>query len=129
MVRGQPLSPNPARSRGSLAARLARAVALLLLLVQTLVVPAHRHAAADPSAHAAGLTVAAPVKHRPDQPADCPVCREVAHAGQYLTPGDVQLAPTAAATLTPNAAMLTKLGTIGRSHSWRSRAPPVFGLS
>lgn len=129
MVRGQSLSSSPARSRGSFAARVARAFALLLLLVQAMVVPAHRHAAAAPSVATAGLTVAAPVKQRPDQPADCPVCREVAHAGQYLTPGDVQVAPTAASTLTPSTPTLTKLATIGHSHSWRSRAPPVFGLS
>lgn len=103
-------------------------LALLLLLLQALVVPAHRHAGGTPSA-ASGAAIAAPVKQSPDHPADCPVCREVAHAGQYLTPGDVVLPVAATGTLVPAASALARVVATAASHSWRSRAPPVFGLS
>lgn len=98
-------------------------IALLLLLLQALVVPAHRHAAGPVAT--TGATIAAPVKPSPDHPAECPVCREVAHAGQYLTPGDVLLPVLPTSTLTHVVATLAEAVGEARSHSWRSRAPPV----
>lgn len=109
-------------------ARIARTIALLLLLLQAMVVPAHRHDDSRPTV-AATSVAAAPERHRPALPADCPVCREVAHAGPLLTPGQVHLpSPSATHAL---AAVVTSMALRGaeRSHSWRSRAPPVVGLS
>lgn len=128
MVARQPFA-SFASSPRHCAARWSRSLALLLLLVQALVVPAHRHAGPVPSIAAAGSHVAAPAKSRPDHPAECPVCREVAHAGQYLTPGEVRLPMAPAGTLAPVVAALASLDTDARSHAWRSRAPPVFRQS
>lgn len=108
------------------AARLSHALALLLLAWQAVVVQAHVHVrpvATPPSASVGPAASTAP--QRPDNPVDCPVCREVAHAGQYLSPGPVLLqAPVSVASWRADA-MLTSLSFVRHSHSWRSRAPPL----
>lgn len=110
-------------------ARLVRAVALLLLAGQAIVVQAHQHA---PGTSLRAVAVAAPVAlqsmpgpPRPDDPLSCPVCREIAHAAAYLTPGPVTLAvPTTTGHWSPSAILPTR--SAGRpSHSWQSRAPPI----
>ena len=126
--RRQPVVTTAAVRGGSAVARLARAIALLLFGWQALVVPAHRHVASAPTVASAKVSVA-PLRHRPDQPADCPVCREVAHGGQYLSPADARLTAPVAVAFQPAAATLALLRGEGRSHAWRSRAPPVLGLT
>ena len=118
-----------AAARGSAAARLARSVALLLLLIQALVVPAHRHASVAPSVAAAHATLVTPTKGRTDHPADCPICREVAHSGQYLTPDGLAFAEVATPGMAPAALTLASVEATTRSHAWRSRAPPVSAFS
>ena len=109
-------------------ARLIRSVALLLFAGQAIVAQAHVHA---PARWVAATVVQAtatstPSSQRPDDPLTCPVCREIAHAGAYLTPGPVTLsAPTVADHWSPVAVEPTPYA--GRpSHSWQSRAPPIL---
>ena len=123
--RRQPAVSTAAARRRSAVARLARTIALLLLGWQALVVPAHPHAEAALSVAVAKVT-ATPVSHRPDQPADCPVCREVAHGGPYFSPTAVQLSVPLAVAFHPATTSLTLLRGNERSHAWRSRAPPVL---
>ena len=107
-------------------ARLIRAVALLLFVGQAIVVQAHVHTPAPwavATVSSAGAT-STPAPIRRDDPLNCPVCREVAHAGAYLTPGPVALAiPTTTGHWSP-VAVLPTLQTVRPSHSWQSRAPP-----
>jgi hypothetical protein len=62
----------------------------------------------------------------PDQPADCPICNEIAHSSVYLLPTLIAFAVTALASTwiaqgTPTIAVVHT-----RSHGWHSRAPPLL---
>ncbi|MEI9929951.1 MAG: DUF2946 family protein [Rhizomicrobium sp.] len=68
--------------------------------------------------------------HQPDKfpangdPANCPICQEIAHSGQFVTPSmAVLFVPTAAIsiiTLVSDIAVIPER----TSHTWQSRAPP-----
>lgn len=106
-------------------------LALLLFAFswQSFVAQTHRHW--EPSAAAAGISADsgaawAKAGRQPpsDQPSDCPICREVAHAGAYLLPPPVALdIPMPAASWRAVAALLSP-ALVRRTHGWRSRAPP-----
>ncbi|MEO6214753.1 MAG: hypothetical protein ABIO86_01875 [Sphingomonas sp.] len=112
------------------ARRLAIALAMLLaILWQSFVTQTHIHANPDIYATAISDSAGAPVRLKAgeapsDLPATCPICREVAHAGSYLSPTAVALQPPVpvdlwrAATPTPSPTRRQ------RSHAWQSRAPP-----
>lgn len=105
--------------------RAARVAALVLLAWQAVVAQAHVHFADRPVASfvaAGGQTARA--GHRPDTPLPCPVCREVAHAGQYLSPDVPLVGPPAVIAPVLARASLPMFGRGSRSHAWRSRAPP-----
>ena len=107
-------------------ARLIRAVALLLFAGQAIVVQAHMHAPtrwAVATVGEAGAT-SIPAPTRRDDPLTCPVCREVAHAGAYLTPGPIALAVRTTTDHWSPVAVLPTPHTGRPSHSWQSRAPP-----
>ena len=57
-------------------------------------------------------------------PANCPICQEIAHTGQFVTPSAaVLLLPTAAVsviTLVADSVVVPERA----SHAWQSRAPP-----
>ena len=113
----------------TVAARLSRAVALLLFSWQAIIVQAHLHV--RPAAASASMSVAAvssPAPQRPDSPSECPVCREVAHAGQYLSPGPVLVTPPATVAQWRALPTLSIVLRNERSHAWRSRAPPMLHL-
>ena len=57
-------------------------------------------------------------------PANCPICQEIAHAGQFVTPSAaVLLLPTAAISIVALATEIIVVP-LRASHTWRSRAPP-----
>jgi hypothetical protein len=69
-------------------------------------------------------------KHAPDKfpangdPANCPICQEVLHNGQFVTPSAAALLPP---TFTVSVvSIVTTVPIVARaiSHGWRSRAPP-----
>lgn len=110
----------------TVAARLLRTLALALLAWQAVVAQAHGHlGAVGGAAVVSTLAAHSTAPDRPDSPYDCPVCREVAHAGQYLSPGPILFAPPVAATFTVAALTLPIQPRAPPSHAWRSRAPPV----
>lgn len=103
-------------------------VLLVALIWQSLILPAHLHRP-PPGTAAATLRLgnAAPSLERVrpyDDPAACPICRLIAHAGHYLSP-----APTA---LTIPFDFLRALGIAPflvwpshhRPHGWQGRGPP-----
>lgn len=119
--------------RGS-SARLIRALALLLLAWQAVLTQSHFHVTGEPigGARTIAASTGAPPSarlssspHRSDDPVDCPVCREIAHAGHYLTPAPVLVDRPAGMAPWLAATALTVARGLERSHSWRSRAPPV----
>jgi hypothetical protein len=105
------------------------AVSLFLMLafgLQSYITQTHIHLA--PGAIAAGIS--ADKHQQPDKfpangdPANCPICQEILHTGQFVTPSAaVLLLPSIAVSIVrivvdiPAAAQ-------SASHGWRSRAPP-----
>jgi hypothetical protein len=103
--------------------------ALFAILFQSFIVQAHAHARHDmaPIAHSVETHAKAGTADGSTQPdeSDCPICWEMAHSGVFVLPGDpVFLAPETSAiwvaALLPSASVRN-----GRSHAWRSRAPPL----
>lgn len=73
------------------------------------------------SAHAA----LKPLHRAPaDNPATCPLCRDLAQAGHYLTPVAILLDPPAASLVWLGALLLAAWHARSRSHAWLSRGPP-----
>jgi len=109
------------------------ALALLLVLAaflgQSIVTQSHVHFADESVQVAAAATShgqsATTSKHRRgESPADCPLCRELALSGHYLMPAPVVLPELLALTVGLFLLPVMALAWRGRSHSWRSRAPP-----
>lgn len=113
-------------------------VTLLAFSVQTYLTQTHIHMASE-SRSALTLETAAAVtkaltgapatpkdKYPPNEdPANCPLCQELIHSGQFVT-------PAAAAILLPSLAvsvidLVVSAPTLTRAvtHTWRGRAPPL----
>jgi hypothetical protein len=110
-----------------LLSRLAMLFMLVAFTVQGLAVQIHLHGdpltALDHVTHISAPST--PSSQDPYDPANCPLCQELLHAGVYVTPvvndfivvlNAVAFAPVFA--LVPHAAT-------ERQHSWQSRAPPA----
>jgi hypothetical protein len=60
-----------------------------------------------------------------DDPANCPTCQQILHAGQFVAPAWLVpfLLVVAVSTIEITTAVLPHYDTV--SHSWRSRGPPL----
>ena len=59
-----------------------------------------------------------------DDPANCPICQEILHAGQFVTPqAVVLLLPTESVSFVPISLAIAVFSE-AVSHSWQGRAPP-----
>jgi hypothetical protein len=107
---------------------LVTAFALLTFALQSYVTQTHIHLA--PGSFASYSELGAAKKQLPDKfpaqddPANCPICQEILHSGQFVT-------PTAAATLLPSLSVSIIAIVIhivvapeATSHTWQSRGPP-----
>lgn len=99
---------------------------LLAFAVQGSAVQIHIHGdpltAADQITHASAPTV--PGAQDPYDPANCPLCQEILHAGVYVAPGSASLAVVLnAVAVSPVFAILAHANA-DRQHDWQSRAPP-----
>ena len=108
-------------------------IALLAFAGQSVVTQSHVHFDAD-----TGLTASVPLQihgqpaHRrapPDDPAHCPLCRNLAQAGHYLTPAAIVLVAPIAVAFWRSFARARPWHAHARSHAWRSRGPPARALS
>ena len=112
--------------RGNSALRLlVTFFALFAFSLQTYIGQTHIHLAPD------SFEAGAAHKQAPDRfpangdPANCPICQEVLHDGQFVTPSAATLlAPSLAASIIEIVAPLPRL-VQAASHAWRSRAPPT----
>jgi hypothetical protein len=105
--------------------------ALLAFSWQSIVVETHFHSPSESAS--AGVIVKQGAHGQPaqrrapsDSPAGCPICRELAHAHNYLPP-----APTVFEAPRPGvspvlSASSNELALPQRWHGWRSRAPPFI---
>jgi hypothetical protein len=107
--------------------------ALFAFTLQTFVMQTHIHGVAR-----AGLAIAAsaldknaaqaqrPGKLPPvNDPANCQICQEILHTGYFVTPVAAMLLPPAVAVSVAPAVIDIMAAVEARSHSWKSRAPPL----
>jgi hypothetical protein len=121
----QPLLPSRIRA-GWLAFLLAVTLALSW---QSFLTQTHQHFASaftTATTQGVGTATALPDRTSPDQPATCPICREIAHAGYYLFPTLATIDAPIATTFDFGAAVVLRPVLVRRSHAWQSRAPPVL---
>ena len=59
-----------------------------------------------------------------DDPANCPICQEILHSGQFVTPAAQFLLPPSLAVSTIAVVDQVLPHVLAPSHSWRGRAPP-----
>ena len=102
---------------------------LVAFTAQSVVAGTHRHVEWDSmvSATAGDATVkASPGLGGPiDSPADCPICRELAHSGSYLLPAAVAVEAPMPRDDWQVAAIVSWPHLSQPPLGWRSRAPPL----
>lgn len=122
-----------ARARRGEQSRLRLAITFLALFafsVQSYITQTHIHLAPQQISGVAGDSKASSPAQPHDRypanedPANCPICQEIMHAGQFVTPAAIAvLLPTlAASTIAIVLDVPIALRTV--SHSWHGRAPP-----
>ena len=104
-------------------------VALLAFALQTLVLQTHIHG--TPLAGTAGVTLAVEKGQQPDKlppandPANCPICQELLHAGAFVAPTAVAFQVATIATVIDFVFAQIFATTQTYAHGWKSRAPPL----
>lgn len=103
--------------------------ALLAFSWQSVLVQTHRHIQLSASRAVVALhdgSAKPRQSHTPsDSSANCPICRELAHATHYLAPAAIVFI-AAPATIAPLGSVLSVLPAHHRRwHRWRSREPPL----
>jgi hypothetical protein len=99
-------------------------LALASFACQTYLFQTHIHFAPETEAQLAGHPIGHDRSPGSGDPANCPICQEILHSGQFVTPAaQVLLSPLAAvSTIVLVDAALPFVGAL--SHDWRGRAPP-----
>ena len=109
-----------------LLSRFAMLFMLVAFAVQGLAVQTHIHGdpltALDHVTHVSAPV--APASQDPYDPANCPLCQELLHAGVYVTPAVNDFAVILNAVVFAPAFALLPHAATERQHSWQSRAPP-----
>ena len=94
---------------------------LLAFGLQSYLAQAHFHPPAAASTSAPTAPDKPPVK---DDPANCPICLGIVHAGSFITPGAAPLLLPSAIVFAFEIAPVLHKTSPAPSHSWQSRAPP-----
>jgi hypothetical protein len=127
------------RKRRFAAARLVVLVTLLAFSIQTYLTQTHIHfASEDQSSRAHGQLVLgggkvspnAPVERKDrypanQDPANCPLCQELVHAGQFVTPAASALLLPSLSLSVIELSVQYALLIHSVTHIWRGRAPPL----
>ena len=98
--------------------------AILAFAFQSYVIQTHIHFApttALASDHQSGHHDKVPAN---DDPANCPICQEILHSGQFITPAAQFLLLPAFAVSTITIVDRALPHIFAPSHNWRGRAPP-----
>jgi hypothetical protein len=67
----------------------------------------------------------APAKRVPaDDPANCPICQDIALSGHFTTPVTIPVLPPALVAIVAAPAVAAQAVIAVASHSWQGRAPP-----
>jgi hypothetical protein len=103
-------------------------VLLLALVVQGFVTQTHLHwqKVSPSSSTAAANHLPGPDKSpRNEDPANCPICEQIIHAGQFVAPAWLNPFLLVLAISTIEIVNITAPGFDAVSHSWRGRGPPL----
>ncbi len=110
-----------------LLSRLAMLFMLVAFTVQGLAVQVHIHGdpltARDHVTHISAPST--PTSLDPYDPANCPLCQELMHAGVYVTPAVSNFIAILNAVAFAPAFALPPHAAGERQHGWQSRAPPA----
>jgi hypothetical protein len=104
-------------------------LAILAVAFQSYIVQTHIHLTPGDAARLAGTAVTHGQDSHDkypasDDPANCPICQEILHSGQFVTPAAQMLLPPALAVSTIAVVDTPLAIALAPSHSWRGRAPP-----
>jgi hypothetical protein len=109
------------RRTGASARLLLTLFALFAFGLQSYLVQTHIHTATAVSASKSSPD-RLPAK---DDPANCPICQEILHTGQFVTPTAALLVlPGASISVVELDVAIPKFAQ-GPAHAWQSRAPPA----
>ena len=109
----------------SAASRLVMLFALLMFGFQGYLVQTHVHASAPVAQTGIHLsTPATPDPADPYNPASCPLCQEILHAGVFVMPSLATLPLQLDWIVFLTSSVLPEPVTTERSLNWQSRAPP-----
>ena len=106
-------------------------IAVLAFAFQSYVTQTHIHGAPETGFASAKIAGTGANKQNPDKfpanddPANCPICQEILHTGQFVTPSAVSLLlPSLAVSIIT---IVVDIGVVAQtaSHGWQSRAPPA----
>ncbi len=109
------------------------ALALALFAFQNYVTQTHVHLLwrGAPEAFAQSLGLAhvrqtpAPGQHQPaDDPANCPICQDIALAGHFTSPGTIAIPPPVFMAISGQLVLALPAFVSVASHDWQGRAPP-----
>lgn len=107
-------------------------VAALAFFVQSFITQTHIHGAPIPAAkstvvafHDGGAEKQRDPYPAKGDPANCPLCQEIAHAGHYTTPVFALVVAPALRIAHVIPVPHTRATEFVLTHAWRSRAPPV----
>ena len=107
------------------ASRLVTLFALLVFALQGYLIQTHIHGLPMTAQRTVHLsTPAGPAPVDPYDPASCPLCQEILHAGVFVTPVIASLPLQLDWIVFLTATVLPDPVTVRRSQSWQSRAPP-----
>lgn len=117
--------------RASATRLLVSFVVLLAFSLQSYATQTHIHLAHLSNVGAGNAAPAVGAKQQPDKfppgedPANCPICQEILHCGQFVTPAAaLLLLPSLAVSIVRIVAEASVVAQ-SASHAWRSRAPPA----
>ncbi|MGB8365444.1 MAG: hypothetical protein ACLQUZ_01565 [Rhizomicrobium sp.] len=112
-------------------------LAFAAFVLQSFVVQTHIHITHEAAARLAAYVAAhAPErlaqqageggheKHPENDPANCPICQEILHCGQFVAPAAQVFLPPAMAVSTIAVVDKALPFIFALSHAWRGRAPP-----
>lgn len=107
-------------------------VAFVAFVIQSFLVQTHIHftpeALARLAAHNTHAVTDDPAHHDKypanEDPANCPICQEILHSGQFVAPAAQVYLPPALAVSTIVIVDGALPFIVALSHSWRGRAPP-----
>ena len=98
--------------------------AILAFAFQSYVIQTHIHFAPTAALASDGQSGHHDKYPANDDPANCPICQEILHSGQFITPAAQFLLPPALAVSTIAIVDRALPHIFAPSHSWRGRAPP-----